>query len=1061
MTSRQWTLLAVATALLFAVVGWGVSSNWKDSPSGLFPPTSSSVSEGLPASGLIEARGDKTTNLASSDSSIPRVIARPGSSVVVDMDGKPIAGAQARWFALSDSWDADATWPLRDWSVFLQGATSGESDVQGEIFLAPPANAAVLGSRVSVSRSGYATFVIEFDRGVEPVLPMRIELAQRAPIEVSVVDARSVPVVGAIVRSVREVAPIGKSPLPTAETRSARYLIVEETTDVSGVASIATLDGAQLVWATDEASVSRVARIEGPGEVELRLAPALSIRGRVVTAEPGVQLTPARVAVFAMVGSGGERVAEVDVRADGSFGSIEVPLDRDVEYSLQAQGPEFKVSTVTLQQQAAGGDVFVEIPVLAGVRVPVRIIDKASEPVEGAYVWMNWQAGERWEKARAVTDSSGMADVGRVPVADVSVGVKASGKTAYQRVHPIPSEVSPYLEIQLEDAGTIRGRVVHAGKPVRDFVVHWWTGDARESRSDGFRGRADGSFALESVPFGTVKLVACGTHLPRSPEVAVLVQPDGEPQTVVLELSDPITGRGVIVDAVTGEPLSGVTVQAWTSTSLASLATFGLAVQTGAEGKFEFERFAPGLGLIEISSTGFATATHQRETNSGRVTDFGNLGLERVSTLDVELVGDVDPSRYSAVLTGPTVHPGRTFGADRILKFEGLTSGSWSLAVYGPNDAVFVETIVVAPASKGRFRFPVPAGRLIRVELIDERKEPRVPLATLRVAPANALARRIGVEGIATIKEGEFIEFPTPDFESAFLSVVDADLTVVGITKIESLSSAPEPIRMRITNARERVLIVDRKHAPIPGATLILLQKGGGWSGSGVADQQGVVAHSTPPVDVAAGAVYVVGGGVGLVGDVLLNGTPQEITFDPSASLHVQVVDGSVPIDGCRIDLTPAGWPSMALATGTSTSGGRVEFARLTAAEYTASSSSVSIWPVSRNVRSTAGGQIVPFEVRRRGSVSLKVTRAGANIPWSELRIRSVEFDADVSAWIESGLVQINPADEGSGPDSRARIEGLPRGQYQWSGLATDGQARTGTFEVPPGKRADVVIVID
>ncbi len=1059
--NRRWVLPSIVSIALILVGIWITWSIGQDPAGSASHADPGARHPSVDARADVERRPPESLNSAPTEAGNARTHARNVLCEIVDVAGRPIPRAQAVWMANSAVWEADAAWPLRAWDPFLEGASQGESDAEGGLRLEPPAGASEFGSRLCVARPGYAPRVLEFEEGVEAALPVRLELAEREPVRVRVVDEISKSVVGAAVLSVREIAPIGRAPLSADETRDARYLIVWGTTDAQGLTNISRLDGAQLIWAIHGSRVTRVARIEGPGEVELRLADPLRVRGRVIAAEPAAQIAPGRVSFFALTGTAGERVAEVVIGPDGLFGPIELPVDPEVAYSIQAQGAGFVAASAIVDQPPGVSELFVEVKVAGGVRVPVRIVDVAADPIEGAYVFLQWLAGETWEKARAVTDANGLADVGRIPAGAVFVSAKSKGKAEYRAEYPITTDVSPFLEVSLEAAGTIRGRVVHGDEPVRDFLIYSWNGRIDSVRVEPFRGRADGSFTLDHVPFGEVDLFAVGMQLPRGEEARVSIQPNVVAEPIQLELPDAIAVKGTIVDAQNGEPVSGVTVQAWTSARGSTLGQFGVPVKTGSDGSFEFDRFAPGVGSIEIAKTGFATAVHTREGTPGLVTDFGTLSLERTATLEVEVVTTSDFGLFRCELIGATFQASRALGMDGRVTFEGLSSGIWKASVFGPNDRTWTETAALAPASKGRLSIPVNVDRTIRIEFVDERADPRPAPRWLNVQSSKSLPGRRNVGQSVGIHGGNSVELPVPDFDAVVLCVFGEDSSVVGYMHVPSLAQAAQPIRMRLAGERTRLVILDTSEAPVTGATVFLLQRGGGWMGTGRSDDQGVVDLPELPFDVADAVIDTSARGNGSLVSLRLRPAQARITFDPTTSLLLQISDRGDTVAGCRVEVAPANWPTMTLRSASTSATGAVDFERLTEAEYMVSSTSASTWPVSRILKSTASGQAVPFEVRRRGSVALEVTRGGAHVDWSELRIQSVEFEVDVKTWIEAGLVHSSSRDQSSGPNRGPRIDGLPRGEYRWSALATDGEPRSGTFEVPPGKRADVVVALD
>lgn len=363
--------------------------------------------------------------------------ATPRACEVVDADGRAVEGAHAAWYVDSSTWEADPTWPFRAWREFLGSAVEARSADDGRLRIEAPVGADSLGSHLVVSSPVSGFRVLTFPRGETPSLPARIELASHGAVRVRVIDADSRPLEGVLVQSVYDVNRVGRRPMQGPERIAANYVCFQARTEVGGYANIPALERDQLLWAEDESRISTVERARGKSDIELRLSTEIIVTGRVIADDFEASLVGAEVSAFALIGSGGDRVAVQRLSPQAVFGPIRLPLTRGIRYSLQAQGPSFVASSVDIDPSTPGGAISLEIHVRRGVVVPIRVVDGARNPLSGAYVFFQWQVGSQWEKARGITDDAGMVDVGRIPTGSAWLSAKAAGYVESQAQYPI------------------------------------------------------------------------------------------------------------------------------------------------------------------------------------------------------------------------------------------------------------------------------------------------------------------------------------------------------------------------------------------------------------------------------------------------------------------------------------------------------------------------------------------------------------------------------------------------------------------------------------------------
>jgi hypothetical protein len=415
--------------------------------------------------------------------------------------GAAIGSALATWSAISPDWDADPSWPDRDWDALLASSTRATSDEQGSLAATAPVGAATQGSRLWISALGRATQVIEFAPGSESALPREIVMADAPTIGVHVVDASGQAAAGARVRTVYDLDPVDRHGADSEARDGLRYLVRDVIADAEGRAELPSLGSSQLCWARLGELESAVVRAAAPDRLRLELTQVTALGGRVVATDPLVELAGAEVSVYATTSSGGDRTLRARVRADGSFGPLRVPVVRGFEYAIQAQGPGFVVKTVPFDASGSSDSIEVEIPVVRGASVPIRVIEErpevATRGVAGAYASAVWLDGLRWEKARGLTDDDGRVSVGRLPAHEVSFEVLADGFVPYEGRFVVTGDVQPYVELPLIRGSVLRGQVLDGSEPVREFTVHYWGDNVAQRKARAFRSRSDGTFQLD------------------------------------------------------------------------------------------------------------------------------------------------------------------------------------------------------------------------------------------------------------------------------------------------------------------------------------------------------------------------------------------------------------------------------------------------------------------------------------------------------------------------------------------------------------------------------------
>ncbi len=988
--------------------------------------------------------------------------ARSGSFRVLDSQGRPIVDAIASWSPELVNWNDEREWPHRDWGALEARSVVGKSNADGKIALDIPAEMARTDWRLWLTHVGHAARIISMVPNTASLPTGEFVLETDSMVRGLVLGADSRPAAGAVVFTVQDLFPIGRTLRPDSERRDGLYLVRSALTDNAGEVELPSLDGPQLCWAVLGPHVSPVVRTEAPDRITLSLAPQLRVMGRVIGDEADVDLTRSAVSMFALDGAGGDRIAQAIIRADGAFGPIMAPVDIGKRYTVQAQGAGFIAQSADVAQPTLGGDVFVELHVLRGNDVPIRVIDSELKPIQGAYASILWQEGSEMEKARGMSNAEGYAFVGRVPSGSVQIYTVAPGYLISQGTFRVEGDVQPYLEIELARAGILRGRVVSEGEPVRDFVLHFWGERIGQRRSVPFRGRKDGSFALENVEFGPLTVLAVSGLQTRSPEVRLNLEQGRDSEPISLELSKPLPAFGMVVDARTNEPIDGAKIQAWTSHGLDLLSPFGAPTFTDSSGKFELRALATGRGYISVSADQYAESIELCNVTESGPNDFGVIGMTTGSSLTIALNDNetLDPSSVECRLEGSSTVAPQRFSADRRVRFDGLGLGFWRVRIEYPGDSLFESTVEFAHEGSRRVDLPRLGSSPIEVEII-EREGARLPENTwLTVRGVDGNGIKADAYSSVIVPSSRRAVVDAAPSGTVHMSLSQAFTGLLAMKQVELAAGASRTVKFEFEGSQRSIRVLGPDREPLVGATVTVCRYGTGWGIRCVTDDAGQLKIPEVPYE-SVDLLFLLGErGLGLVRQVPLSREASSVVFDPACRLDLLVEDGHEPIPGCVVKIGIPDPVEPHIDSLNTDESGRLGFGPMLAAEYLLSVSHPTVWPNSRVVSVAGDLTSIRLDVRRRGSVVLTARRAGVPVAELHLDVRSVELAEPVSYWVGEGLASSSSAGFLTDVKGQLRLDGVPHGRYEWTSVGGDGAPVGGSFEVEPTMRVNVDLVM-
>ncbi len=1064
---NSW-VLRVVVATLVLVLAWAAIRTWVLQGSAV-TPLDQTRTEAPDATASAEPRKDplETALVEEAEMGSRTDASRWILAGRITGSGQPLDGARVTWTSLSPRLDDQRFgWRASDVKGVVSRTLAADS-VEGEFAFEREPEGLGRGGQESVlwvTAPGFLAASVDRDAD-EPTVAL--DLRPAAPVRVLVVDTEDRPVPEAIVTLLGlpgEVAEVERDPAGLRSNRSRRALVRTAVSSEEGAAVLPAVPGRVRLAA--EHGALRSAPYVGPlgPEIVLRLGSTFSAGGR-VTLTAGTSVPPEDVWVECAGARGFQvtHLAKVPLEGDLSWGMPAVPWIECDRLVFRLHGGLISNREVFLPRPDPGGHVELDFDgVGLGGLFRAQVRNPEGDAIAGAIAYTSVQLpGGEWHGRGARTDSTGLAEIPGSGPGEVWLQVEAAG---FVPATDGPFEVLPgneygAVEVTLLPAASVSGRCTFQGQPVERFDVLHWTEAPQRHVVASFDGREDGRFELDEVAAGPLFLRAHAPDLAASESIFVEVVP-GSPVEVELALRQPGIGRGRVVDAATGEPIAGASLQAQDRERRRSLRPIGPATLSANDGSFELHRLNPAETGVLVEAPGYAKRHLLVVGDPEQPVELGDVKLDRERSLRVRLVAD--PPRdftgfaFSAAGDGTTVDV-RPFPASGVLEVEGLPPGTWRLTVHPTPETWIHRSGALAPGRDWEVVFDVSQRRELRVE-VDPDEQGRVP-EDLYVAASYRDADDSDRTAVRALpRDGELVWTDLPE-QDLYLVLRDSSLRVLDTRSLPWEGSPTQTVRLDPRARPARVRVVDKAGSPVPGVQVVAMAASSpdrwsshddtdsdGWARLGGVDfQDAVVVLSHPshgvqlasPVDLSTGSVVV---------------------LDVWEGLHVRLMDGSSPSASADVDLWDAD-SSFWIGRYTTDRDGRLDVDRVqgvVAIEVVAS----GLWPTRTNVPTRSSQLPIVVETLRTGSV-LIVARSpdGAPTPGTTIDLHSEQLAEAVSTWVADQRVE---ARDGlvTGPEGSLLLRGLPRGHYSWLAQGPDELHGSGSLEVRAGETTRVVVVL-
>lgn len=546
----------------------------------------------------------------------------------------------------------------------------------------------------------------------QPVQRVVLSLQPAVALEGRVRSEAGEPIAGA---SVSIAPPAGSDDSPRPPTA---YRPLEVTTGADGrfaVASLAIGPYQIEARANGFAPLLLPPRLLGPGrgEVELALAPAASIRGRVTGASGSVTVEAWAVDVTSRVAPTSGTAATATAGPDGSFelgGLARAP------YTVRALGAGGWAEAIVVDAPSEG----VEIALHPAAVVAGRVIDERDAPVVAASVRIRsitMRPGTMVDR-RVATGGDGAFAVDGLPPGDYDLTAESGAGDAVRRAGQYlhVADAQPIqATLRLAGRAILAGRLRDgAGEPVRGAAVAAFSATIEEHPPIVLYTHTDeeGRFGFQQVEEGAYLVSARGDSGVKSPPVTARA---GD-RSIELVLEEPAVLTGRVVDD-RGAPIAAFTIDG--------------VLQNDPDGRFRLPMMTAGPQKILIAAPGRAPLLHRVRIRPGARRDLGDIALGAPR----EIRGRVTESGSGEPVAGAHVFVARSLdqinnaahGGGIDLLPTAVTDASGQFAVSAPQGEVplvvqhahFQQAVVEVAEGQERADAALERGATVRGRVLD------------------------------------------------------------------------------------------------------------------------------------------------------------------------------------------------------------------------------------------------------------------------------------------------------------------------------------------------------
>ena len=1065
MRTRAFLFGAIALTLL---IGLWLAPLGRDSGQALFsastagpPEPSPPVSSPAPSSAVPDLP-DKNRQADRAEMAPPAMHGR-----VEDDSGRGIPNAELTWSALeTEHLEWEPAWHHDDWGpMALSELTAVTNDAGAFVFETSPVITPDVGSILWARCVGYEAECALIEPG-HSANTVTVTLARGAPTEVVVLDSDDRPVEGALVQQFGLTPARASVEAPAAldSRRARRYSLAEARTNSNGMCEMPAFPGEQVLRASHGGLHTKPWRGIPTQRITLRLHAGFSVSGTVSFPDwshlnyEGER----RITIEHLEGSIPYSLASLRFIEEGAWGPITLPLIEGGLYRARLSGsPIIPVTHEFPSPGTPGGKVYVDFAAELGHDIWFVALDEAGQIIPDAEAAVRWAVDGRHETVRRRAMEDGYIGVWSVPRGKASVRVSADGfATAHLHDFDVPFPPGDVYTLTLARAGRVIGRCLHQGQPVEDFeVVVWERGRTSETQEHSFYGRQDGSFELDAVPIGQLFVTASSARNPPC-EPRLIDVSEGSTISISLELPLSLTGRGVVTDATTGEPVRDALLQIAAQWQPAG--TWGPPQSVAHDGTFELTGLVAGENAVEAWAPGYAKVKVYVSADVNEIADVGQIELQRGQRLTLQLIADsadhdFESWQVSSVDTQrlPVVH----FSSDGIARYEDVHAGYLELVLQGDRADGWVRMRPnLFPGEDWSLTHRVSGPKHLTVEVLEGEDATVEDISALLVSYRNADGVTT-IHGVALPASGS-ISLEGIDGGSVSVDAVDSNHRRVASAHGSFDGSAPLTVRVQLGGDPLVTRVVDDQGETLSGVYVAACDPAQPlWSAFGTTDGSGeVLLFGIPDYPISLALSHP---RAGHRTDARTAGGPgtEEFVLTSGASLRIRVVDDGVPIAGAQVQLLDEVNDPFR-SHHYSDVAGMVEFLALHPGSFRVKARHPECWSTAIEATATLAPSVVDLQLPHLGNLEIVVRDStGSSRPRVPLELTCLEFEVPVSQWLQAGLISGGPLT--SDASGRVALQGLPHGHYRIDAVTPRATPLSETLVVEPGVSTSFEFVID
>ncbi|MBI5431438.1 MAG: carboxypeptidase regulatory-like domain-containing protein [Planctomycetes bacterium] len=815
------------------------------------------------------------------------------------------------------------------------------------------------------------------------------------------------------------------------------------------------VDGDALVAASREGKLV--------GDVTLTVHAAFYVRGAVELGAGETFEERATVLISTDDPYATERIAELPVRTDGTFGPAACAWTGVTRYAFNLLSSRCLPQRLALDVPKPGETLVVSFPHEPATPVRMRVVDESDRPLAGVAVGLSWPSDAPPRSvypAAALTDDAGVASLPAPGSGPIDARAKKRGwAPVYSGPYLFETGTERELELRMKRGGRIHGRVTRAGRQVPSFeVVYWPPTDVDQTALLGVDGNRDGRFEIADVELRPLLLYASAKDQPRSEIVSVEFK-NGEAGPIELELPDAGRGRGRVVDSDSREPIAGASVQVWNAWNLQIMTPIGEPATSVSDGTFEVAGLRPGRNVLWVQAPGYHWAQPSIVAEPGVVADTGMIAVDREAGLAVALesADPTDFGRYQLSTSGAVVMPYAPFDPSGRASIPSIARGRCRILIAYPDGSVVNFLHSVRGPVPSELRHTVASGAEVETRV---RMEPDCASdGPLELAIEYHDGRRWIARWATLSEEGSarFRGVPSGTWSVVLHSggvALTRQRIAIGNDEVQSID-------LDVDCSQKVLRIVDDDGTPRANCEIWARCANSdlaGYAWFAVTDSSGRASLAWPDCrELVLGAV---GFRSRLGVQVTIDDAEEQLVRLPApAELRLRLHDQDVALEGISVWVEE---PSLELPLPVQLTdrSGVVVWNDVAPAAYALSIEGQGLWrtQATRSAKPTPA-EVQSIDVRRVGALELDVRGAlGEPIEGARIVLTSLEFAATTEDWLADGkLGACQPTSDASG---RARFTALPHGEYRWTATLDDGRRANGLAMVKPASTETALVLV-